>query len=300
MDPAVESYLRLAIYLGTAAVLLRVFHLLVLVPVMSDRELSEAQVRVLSAVGQVTLVIFALAHGFQVAGEALHVDALYNTAEEFVSAHLKRIVSASVQAAVVKSVGSIGGAVPLLGFPAKAISQMLTRVLDRLYDAGEAVAVVLALLRFGHNYAMSTLFPFGMVFLLVPGMRYAGAFLVAAAIALWLVLPATLVGLIMPLDHEIGVNAEPPLGFFPTALPLLFPLRLIALPPAIPVLIELWNEFFDWYVDEVLLWLYLIPAISGMAVTVSMVAVLSTVGGGRLIHLLRRMVKYVLPVKGLR
>ena len=300
MDPVTEAYVRLAVYVGTAVLLLRIIQLLVLVPVAREEELNAAQVRVLTVVAQVALAIFALTQGFHVAAEVLHLDVLHRTAEEFTQDHLQRIVLAGAQAAIVKSAGAIGGAVKLLGLPAEVVSQVLTRVLDRLYYAGEVAAVMLVLLKFGHKYVMSTLFPLGVVVLLIPGARYAGGFLVAAALTLWLVLPATLVGVIMPIAKVTGMDADPPLGFFLTALPLLFPPMLVMFPPAIPVLIELWREFFSWYIRELLLWLCIIPAVTGIAAAVSMIAVMSAVGGSRVVYILRRFVRYVLPIKGIR
>jgi len=69
-----------------------------------------------------------------------------------------------------------------------------------------SISIHQVLLIFGNRYAMSTLFPLGLVLLLIPVLRPAGSFLVAQAVALWLILPVVMDSLYIPVGIFFGCD----------------------------------------------------------------------------------------------
>ncbi len=296
-----DEYLRLAVYLGTAVLLLRVVQLLVLVPVLEGRELSAAQARILSTAAQVSLVVFALAGGFDVLAAQLQVEDIQTSAREFVLTHQRWVVEAAVQVSVLQSSAGVAARLPPLG----VVWSVLDVIRARLFDAAEVISVVLVLLEFGERYAMSTLFPAGVIMLILPGLRYAGGFLTGVAVLFWLTVPAVLTGAVAPLARLMGADAGPPPSLLLALLPILaslFPALLGAAisPPVAGTVPVLWAEFFGWYARETALWLEIVPSMLGFAGLFTLVISVYVVGGGRVASLMRLLVRYLLPLRNIR
>jgi hypothetical protein len=227
------------------------------------------------------------------------VDTLYGTAKDFAERHFFYALEAWVQVSATYSGLQIPAAVPVVGKIPGTLADLLEHPMSMLLTALESIAVHIAVLTFGHQCAMSTLFPLGLVLMLLPPLRRPGAFLASAALALWLVLPAVVVSLYIPVAKLADADQEPPLGLFITVAPFLSPSAVVAWPVLVPTLIGLWEEFASWYVRELLLWLY-VPVLGALLTGLVTLALFIALGGGVVVLMLRRLLRWVLPIQVLR
>lgn len=275
--PAPE-WAQVAVTLGTVTLLLYIGHLLVVAPVVDDRELSEKREKILTIIATTALVVLALTRGVNLIGDYTGVGALYSTADGLAEKHLLHSATAYAYMAVGNALLQFFTVVPFIG---GALSTILQHPLDALLPVMMSISLHEALLEFGHNYAMAVLFPVGLIFMLLPPLRAAGGVLVAHAIAFWIVLPAVMTGLYVPFESLIGAGDAP--GDSLDILKSLTPSEAENLEHL---------GFMDWYLDEVTMWVYL-PVLGMMLVEGSALLMVVALGGGQVIKMLRRLVRYV-------
>jgi hypothetical protein len=290
-----QGWGRLIINTGLASLLLYLTYLLVVSPVLSDREMDERRQHILSSLAVIVLTVFALTHGVQITGEYAGVDSLHSTASGFTAKHLGYSTEAYLAVSGAYAILRVAETVPGAGKVPAALADALDVMLDRLVSIARSVAFHRALLEFGHRYAMSVMFPLGLMLLLVRSFRMAGAFLAAQAVALWLVLPAVLIVLYIPLGGMLGVEVSPSTAFFNsmTGVGLLSALTKVAGYPVGPE----WEGFLDWYVGEVALWLY-VPVLGLLLLEGSVLLLVLAIGGGQVVFVLRRLVRFIFAFNG--
>jgi len=277
--------------LGMFVLLLYIGYLLVVSPVLSEQDMDQEKQHILSTLAILVVAVFTLTDGAQFVGRYAGVDGLYSTADNFTSKHLTYSAEAYLEVAGAYTVLRIAESVLAVGKIPGAVADMLGAIIERLQEVSEAVAIHKALLALGHRYVMNTIFPLGVLLLLVRPFRMAGAYLAAQAVALWLVLPAVIVAVYLPMEAVWGVGTPPTTAIL-TSIAHMNPFSMATLRyPSGPE----WTGFIDWYIGEITLWLYA-PIIGFLIVEGSVILLVMVVGGYRTIFMLRRIVRYITAI----
>ncbi len=196
-----RDWALLVFYTGLLALILLV--IVLLLRALRGEEPDEVFVRMLSVFLIVMIAAFSLSGGVQWLGQVSGIDGIvYQRADSFLDQELEETMRTYVRLALLVSSAGLVASVDLqvvsLDRPLKPVLDLFDRLLDFGYVFLLSISLHKTLLEFGHRYAMSTLFPVGVVLWVFPWTRKAGSFMVAVALALWLVFPFTVILILKP------------------------------------------------------------------------------------------------------
>ncbi len=321
------GWVQIIAYVGMLGILAQIARMMLH---RDEEELSESRRNLLSALATLVLAVFALTHGIQWLGDVTGANGvLYSTAESFLQQQfietLDRFTSALLLYEAVQAASSIQFGFEFvvkadidMGDFLKPVSELADKLLWSIWGFVASMALHKILLVFGHRYAMSTLFPLGLVLWLFPGLRGAGAFLISVSLALWLFFPLTVVAVLMPaaslVQHDpVGIFSGPLgnesakdyladtfgassnstwrrviEGLVDTVPPLQSALV------AMQSLDDLVRSLANWWAEMFILW-YLLPGINIIFLLITIVSLSDVLGGES--RTLGRLAKALLPLR---
>lgn len=206
-----REWVMLVLYAGTLGLILLL--LAMLVRALRGAEPDEELVRMLTIFLVIMIAVFSLAGGVQWLGRVSGIDGMiYQRAVDFTDEQLRETLTTYAGIALLYSsvelIASLDLQIISLGGPLKPVIDLIGRLLDFAYLFLMSISLHKVLLEFGHRYAMSTLFPVGVVLWVFPWTRKAGSLLVAVALTLWLVFPFSVVLILQPTAELVIQDPE--------------------------------------------------------------------------------------------
>ncbi|GCC10627.1 hypothetical protein IPdc08_00660 [archaeon] len=198
---------KLAVYGGIVVILFYIGRFIL----SGGSDTTESRQKLLSTLFIIILAGFAFTGGVSWTGQILGENVLYNHANNFLN---KQFTDASAEfelflgvSTALDVVSSVKLSAVVVSVKAGALLQPITTFMNKItwsvWDFIISISIQKVLLIFGHRYAMTTLFPLGLISYLFPGFRKAGAFLIALSLALWIVFPLTVVVILEPVTQMV-------------------------------------------------------------------------------------------------
>jgi len=206
MAVPIAGWTHLLLYVGMFILLL---YLGYLSPELTDKELGEKQQHMLVIMFLLVFAVFSLTRGVNLVAGYIGIHMIYNTAIHFNNIQIQHTTDAYIGIIGVQSVLKVAASVIVLKDIAGPLATIVGGFSNNILTIIISASIHKVLLIFGHRYAMSTLFPLGLVLLLIPVLRPAGSFLVAQAIVLWLILPVVIDSLYIPVGMFFGATSSP-------------------------------------------------------------------------------------------
>jgi len=209
-------WVTLVFYVGTLALILSILIFLFKASKGIGEEIDEDLTRLMSIFLVILVASFSLAGGVQWLGRVSGVDGfVYQRANSFLDTQLQETIRTYEKVLLLYETIKVLSALEVnilvvkvkVGDLFEPITKLIDKLLDSVFVFVAAISMHKVLLVFGHNYAMSTLFPLGVVLWVFPWTRKAGSLLIAVAIALWFVFPFTVI-LILEQTSKL-VNQDP-------------------------------------------------------------------------------------------
>jgi hypothetical protein len=325
-----QGWVLLVFYVGTLALILSIIALLI--KAAKDEEIDEDLTRLASIFLVILIASFSLAGGVQWLGRVSGIDGLvYQRAESYLDSQILHVTGTyaailsayetlmTISGITVKAEGGVSfviegklGVSLNFGKPLKPITIIIEKLLSSVEAFVASIYLHKILLVFGHKYAMSTLFPVGVVLWVFPWTRKAGSLLIAVAITLWLVFPFTV---ILILEQTSKLVSQDERAFLSLPLnPLLesgmqeirsqqenltdkaWGLAKIivggALHPQISFVTSFLNAVFNWWAQMFVTWL-LVPMINIIFLIFMIMNIADAIGGEA--KPFARLAKFLLP-----
>jgi hypothetical protein len=308
------AWAHIVVYAGMAAIIFYLGYVLVSSG-SGHRDLDEKKRKLASLFFLITLATFALTGGIDWVGSATGVGWLYDTSSDFLNDQISATTDTFTSVLGVYEVMALASSLKIginLGVSAEVKVGELIRPVSRvteilLWSAWgfvSSMSVHKAILEFGHRYAMGSVFPLGLLFYILPGLRRAGAFLISVSVALWLFFPLTVVAVMIPVSDMIRADPEDyydinvPIGDVYGRLEVLA--NPLAAPPAVSQLFlkttkEVFVNFvFEWWAEKAMLW-YFVPVINAVFFIILVLGLTEAIGGES--NVLGRMSRVMVPFR---
>ncbi len=295
------GWTHLIVYAGMFILLLYLGYLLVVSPELTGEELGEKQQHLLVIMFLMVFAVFSLTRGVTLVARYMGIHVIYNTASHFNDMQIQHTTAAYVGIMGVQSILKVAASVTGLKDIAGPLATIAGGFSNNVLTIVISASIHKVLLVFGHRYAMSTLFPLGLVLLLIPVFRPAGSFLVAQAVALWLILPVVMDSLYIPVGLFFGATSSSSINniifsnqslsqamFTNQSIQSLGNFMSIGIGGVV-------GSFYQWYLAETTLWIYL-PLLGMILVEGSVIGLMGVLGGGSTLKLIRKLVRYMIPI----
>jgi hypothetical protein len=307
---------RLVIYAGMGAILFYIGY--ILFTSSSERAVEEKKGKIVSLLFIITLGVFALTGGIDFLGSIVGVDYLYTTSADFLDDQMADTTATFAKVITVYEVMSVVSSLEVsvlvvktnLGTILEPLRTITQKILWQSWSFVTIMSLHKLILEFGHRYVMSTLFPLGLFFFVLPGLRKAGAFLVSIALTLWLFFPLTIVVVMIPLTDMVtndpadfydvqttpgsvfdsirsGLSTDP----VDTLANLDDTLTLSFLRFGVEGTV---NLVFEWWAPKAIMW-YFVPIINMIFFIILVINLTDILGGES--KVLGRMSKFMMPVR---
>jgi hypothetical protein len=308
------AWAHIVVYAGMAAIIFYLGYVLVSSG-EGPRDLDEKKRKLASLFFLITLATFALTGGVDWLGSVTGVGWLYDTSSEFLNDQVSATTDTFASVLGVYEVMALVSTLKIgisLGISAEVKAGELLRPISKvteilLWSAWgfvTSMSIHKVILDFGHRYAMGSIFPLGLLFYILPGLRRAGAFLISVSIALWIFFPLTVVAVMIPVSDMIKTDPQDyydinvPIGDVYGSLGTLA--NPVAAPPAVSGIFlkttkeAFVNFVFEWWAEKAMLW-YFVPVINVVFFIILVLGLTEAIGGES--NVLGRMSRVMVPFR---
>lgn len=209
------GWVSVIVWAGMASILLYCGYMVI------SGDISDNARRIMSIIAAIAIASLALTSGINFLGSIFGVDWMYNKAATFLDEEISDTTDLAIQLASAQAATNIISSIKIetqksksgkgkrtvnAGAVAKPLSKILDFLLNSVWAFIGSMSFHRVLLELGHKFAMSVIFPVGVLLYMLPSLKKAGAILIAISLAFWILFPATILLIIKPISDKMSTE----------------------------------------------------------------------------------------------